>query len=256
MSQFLIKPGFAGDPIKAYGQRASEYLLRTIKQVPIEFRLIALEALLNEVEPGLYDRVTIRANKYRSQGASERKAVSSALASSMSEGMAKELIKIGQGKAPALRSQVGLSYYGDASKQLALDGLWSSIKDGASKVGSAVKTAAKGIASGAKAAASGVASGASTAWGWGKTAVNKLGSLACAVVSSGAGQVAAGAGGAALGVPPQVGMQGAQVASGMCAKGETPAATQQQLFQPERPAWILPVAIGGVGLVAILLLRK
>lgn len=274
-----VRPGFAGDPIKEYGKRASEYILKTIKKVPTEFRGIALEALLNEVEPGLWDRVTERANRYKSQGMKDRQAVASAMASAMSEGIAKEMINIGKKGKPALRSQAGLGYYGDHAAQIALEGLWSSIKSGISKVGSAIKSgvttttsavtttvisakravtypirkAAEGIGKGAEY----VKDGAQKAWEWGKSTVDKLGSLACSVMNSPAAPVAAGAAASAYGAPPQAGVVGAQVGASLCAKSDVPAAPQDQLMQPQTlPGWVMPAAIGGVGLVAVLLLTK
>lgn len=245
-----MRPGFPGDPIKAYGQRASEFIMGTIREVPVEFRQIALEALLNEIEPGLYDRVTKRANEYKDEGMSTKKAVGAALASSMSEGIAKEMIKIGTKGVPGVRSQLGLGFYGDPSAQLALAGIWSSIKSGASKVGGAVKTGVTKTGSALK-------TGAKKAYDWGKKAVNKLGSLACSVMKHPAAPVAAGAAAAAAGAPPQAGAAGAQVGAALCTKN-TPEAPQDQLMQPQSylPKWILPVAIGGGALVLVLMLTR
>lgn len=262
----IPRPGFSGDPIKEYGHRASEYILRTIKKVPIEFRALALEALLNEVEPGLYDRVTERANQYKDRGMRAKEAVRAALASSMSEGIAKEVIKLGQGKAPAMRSQMGLGFYGDSARAVALEGLWGAIKSGVKKVGGAAKKAGSTVAwpvkklgQGIKKGAGYVKDGAQKAWEWGKGAVNKLGSLACGVMQSPLGPVAAGAAAGAMGVPPQVGVVGAQAGSALCADSETPAAPQQELTQPQEPGtpgWVLPAAIGGAGLLAVLLMTR
>lgn len=265
----IPRPGFRGDPIKAYGERASEYILRTIRSVPVEFRAVALEALLNEVEPGLYDRVTERANEYKDRGMRAKEAVRAAMASSMSEGMAKEVVKLGQGKVPAMRSQMGLGFYGPPARAMALEGLWGAIKSGVKKVGSTIKSGAKKVGStaawpvkklgqGIKKGAGFVKSGAQKAWEWGKGAVNKLGSLACGVMKSPLGPVAAGAAAGAMGVPPQVGVVGAQAGSTLCADSETPAAPQEELTQPQAagtPGWVIPAAIGGAGLLAVLLMR-
>lgn len=240
------------DPIKLYGERASEYILGTIREVPTEFRNIALEALLDEVEPGLYDRVTKRANQYRNRGMSSKAAVQVAMASSMSEGMAKELIKLGSGKVPAMRSQLGLGFYGDTAKAIAFGGLWGSIKSGFKKVGRGIKKGAGYVKKGAQAS-----------YKWGKQAVTKLGSLACGAmraegtaeaIQSAAKSYKGGKKGAAL---AQVGVVGAQVGAALCA--ETPAVPQQEFTQPQQygtPKWILPVAIGGAGLLAVLLITR
>jgi len=256
----LPKPGFKGDPIKAYGQRASEFIMGTIKEVPIEFRAIALQALLDEVEPGLYDKVTKAANEYKSKGLSKKAAVKSALASQMSKGLALELLKIGQGKAPSLRSQAGLGFYGETAYEAALAGLFSSIKSGVNKVGSTIKSGATSIVKApvrlVKQGAEKVKEGAQKAWEWGKKAVNKLGELACGVANHPAAPMAAGAVGTAYGAPPQTGSMAVQFASSMCKSGDVPAATPQQLMQPATPKWLMPAAIGGAGLVAVLLLTR
>lgn len=266
-----------GDPIKLYGERASEYILGTIREVPVEFRAIALEALLDEVEPGLYDRVTERANKYRGRGMSSKTAVQAAMASSMSQGIAKEMMQLGRGKAPDMRSQLGLGLYGDTAIETALEGLWGSLKKGVKKVGSAVKKSAQKIGSGVKRAgkkaawpaqqaykgvrkgAEYVKKGVQRAYEWGKNAINKLGSLACGAMKSPVASVAAGAAAAAYGAPPQVGAAGAQIGGSLCSKSEIPAVPQQELVQPQQygtSKWILPAVIGGAGLLVVLLVTR
>jgi hypothetical protein len=242
----MIKPGFPGDPIKAYGQRAAEMLLSDVRRVPPAFRPLALKAVFKEVEPGLEQRIEQRTRKYRAAGMPQKQALKSAIASSMSEGFVRELAKIGRGQQPSMRSQLGLSYYGDEAQQLALEGLWSTIKDGAKAVGGAVKSAAKAVGSG-------VSSGASAAWSFGSGAISKLGSLACGVLKNPAASLAAGA------AAGPAGAAGAQAGSQLCSSSSTPAASQTALMAPQHttPAWVLPAAIGGVGLLAaILLLRK
>jgi hypothetical protein len=267
--------------------------MATIRDVPDEFRVIALEALLNEVEPGLYDRVTDKANEYEAKGMRPKAAVKAALASQMSKGFAEELLKIGSRPGPRVRSQVGLGYYGDVSYSLALDGIWSSLKSAVKKVGSTVKkgasatgrgikkvasTAGRGIKKGATTVARGITypvrkleqgiskgadyvkRGAQEAWEWGKKAVDKLGSLACGALSHPAGAIAAGAAAGAAGAPPQAGMVAAEIGKGVCGKSDTPPAPPQELMEPQRyggtPQWLLPAAIGGSALLIALALRK
>jgi hypothetical protein len=288
-----FSPGFPGDPIKSYGARASEYIMATIREVPDEFRVFALEALLNEVEPGLYDRVTNKANEYEAKGMRPKAAVKAALASQMSKGFAEELLKIGSRPGPRVRSQVGLSYYGDVSYSLALDGFFSSIKGAVKKVASAIEKAAsttgRGIKKAASATGRGVKRGATTvARGvtypvrklgqgiskgadyvkqgaqkvleWGEKAIDKLGSLACGALSHPAGAVAAGAAAGAAGAPPQIGMVAAEIGKGVCGKSDTPPATPQELMEPQgyggASQWLLPAAIGGGVLLVALALRK
>lgn len=264
----------SSDPIQAYGQRAAEYILGTIKRVPVEFRWIALEALLEETEPGLYETVTKRANEYKEKGMNSKEAVAAALASSMSAGLASEMIKMGQGKAPEVRSQVGLAYYGDSSRQLALGNLWGSITGAVRKVGGAVKSGVKTAASTAKSTVSWpvrqgikavkkgaeyVEKGAQKAWEWGKQAVDKLGELACGVMNNPAAGVAVGAAAASQGIPPQAGMAAVEIGKGFCNQSDTPPVPQPQLMQPQSygpPKWLLPVGLGTAGLVVVVLLAR
>ena len=267
----IPKPGFPGDPIKAYGHRASEVIMNGIRTVPPEFRLIALESLLNELESGLYAKVTTKATEYEKRGMSAKKAVKAAIASQMSAGLAAEMLKLGRGKSPKPTSLVGLGCYGGVGKQIALDGLWSSIKSAASKVASttksAVTTVARGVsypirktASGVRTAAtwtaSKVKSAANKALDFGKKALDKLGKLACGVMNHPAAPLAGGAAAAAAGAPPQTGVVAAQVGKSVCTDSNVPPTPPQQLMQPMFPSWVLPAAIAGGGALALILLTK
>lgn len=261
----------SADPIALYGHRAAEYLLGTIHDVPPEFRLIALEALLNELDPGLYERVTKRANAYKRRSTSDKEAVRDALASSMSEGMAREMIALGTKGRPSMPSLLGLGFYGPIAYRTALHGLFGSIKKGIGKVGSAIKGGAKTVGRGVaypfkqagrgiKKGASYVKKGAIKAWEWGKAAVSKLGSLACGVLQSPATATAAGAAAMAYGAPPQAGQAGAAAGARLCTKSETPAVPQAALMTPggisPTPRWVLPAAAAGGALVLLLALRR
>lgn len=134
------------------------------------------------------------------------------------------------------------------------------VASGASAVGSGVASAAGGVWDGAKWVGGKVADGAEQAAEWVGDAVEKLGDLACSLANSPIGQVAAGAGAAAVGAPPQAGVAGAQAISAVCASGQ-PAAPASPAAAPAAassslPTWAIPAGIGAAGLIAFLAMRK
>jgi len=167
----------------------------------------------------------------------------------MSEGIVREMIKLGSGRTPSVRSQFGLGYYGETSREIALDGLWSSIKNGVKKAAKKVKSGAEWVGGKvswpARKAAQGVSKGveyakkgAQKTWEWGKQAVDKLGSLACGVMQSPVVSVAAGAAATAYGAPASAGAAGAEVGAKLCGKADVPAASPQSLMVP--PSSVAP----------------
>jgi hypothetical protein len=106
-----------------------------------------------------------------------------------------------------------------------------------------------------------VSAGAQAAYGFGKDLVNKIGNLACKVISSDIGSVALVAGAAASGVPPQVGVAGAGVGKQICGGSPEQAAAQAALLEQQQQDKfpLLLVAGGGVaalGLIYYLTTRK
>lgn len=241
----LRKPGFAGDPIAAYGKRVAEYLTSTLSGVDPEMRKIALKALLDELDPALWPSVAAKAEKLKgTKGLDAKEALRRALAAALADGFARELLEAGRTGTVQTLSQVGVGTYGDPAVRLAMNGIWSSIKRGASKVGSAIKGAAKGATK-----------GVSTATNWAKKGLDKLGSLACSVLNSPAANMAAGAAAGATGIPPQVGAKGVEVGAGFCKQEQIPAAPQEEL-QRSGGIGMTPLLVGGAALAAVLLLRK
>lgn len=253
-----IRPGGSDDPFKMYGERAAEYIMGTIHRVPKDFRPIALEALLNELRPGLYSKVTEKANLYRKKGMNSKAAVKAALASQIPMGLIQELIEMGTSKKPPkVNSLAGLGYYGDAAAEAIGLGVFSYVKKGAKAIGRGVKKAAQKTKSA-------IQSGAKKSWEWSKDALKKLGDLTCKVVSHKAAAPVAGAAGSIA--TPAVGAAAAGgVAAGaaVCAavKGEegggisdeefsSPqnygASTWDQIMQSK---WTLPVLLGGAAVV-------
>lgn len=217
------------------GQQIANWITATISQVPASMRPYALRAALDRVEPGLYNEVVRRSKALTKQGVPTGEATRAAIASATSEGVVKEMVRLGR-QAPG-----------------AMDGLWDSIKSGVKKAGSWLSHPENAIAAlnpltlQAKLAAS------PEAQQWAGKAVKEIGKAACAFAKSPAAPAAAGAAGTAFGAPPQAGAIGANIAAQACAGGQPASAAGGGIMSS---SWVVPVAIGGAGLVAILLLTR
>ena len=210
----------AANALRAYGNRAADVILSSLTELPASQQPIALETLFKTLDPTLLARVT----RNLKAGMAPRDAISLA----MQEGFGRELVRLGRGHTPTS----GLGYYGG---DVALSGFWSTITYPFRKVGSATATVA------------------SKTYDWGGSVLGKLGSLACGVAGSRVGTAVGGGAAAAFGAPPQVGVVGAQVAGGMCAK---PATAVPMMPVSSTPSWVVPAAIGGGALVLVLLLTR
>jgi hypothetical protein len=244
-----------GDPIKAYGERAAEWIVFAIKGVPADERAAALRTLLDTVDKSLWVTVSNRATKLKAKGVPVKVAMQRALASSLSDGMAKELIQVGKGNKIKKVSLLGLGVYDDAPAQAMYEalGAWWNPVDWAKSAASGIKKIGKTTWGTIK----GTASSAKSFVGKG---LEKLGALACAVANNPAAGTAAAGAATASGAPPQAGAAGVAIAQGLCAKEEQAPATQEELTTPGgvtgAPGWVLPAAIGGAALVLVLVLRK
>jgi hypothetical protein len=229
-----------GDPIQAYGLRASEWIMRTINEVEPANRAIAMRALLDSVDKSLWDRVAAEAAKFKAKGLPPKAAMQKALAVCLANGMIAELVKTGEKVLQKRAAGPG---------QLQALGFCGPI------------CAAKKVRDAAKYVGGKVAGGASTATSWVSKGVQKLGGLACSVANSSVAPLAAGAGAAAMGAPPQAGTTGLAFAQTLCGKNGDSAAAQQALNTPTpgaaggMPGWVLPAAIGGGVLVLVLALK-
>jgi hypothetical protein len=267
--------GSSKDPYRQYGERVAEYIMGTINEVPVEWRKVALQAVLAELDPGLPERVTARANKYKRTHKhwDAKTALRAAIATSVSDGLAKEIVKIGQtGMMPSMKSLAGLGTYDDALEtayiglgwsiggaisavgsgikkgvttvtggvKTAVTSTGSAIKSGATWVGSKTAAGAGAVWDGTKWVGGKVASGAKTAYSWGKTAVKAIHGLTCKVMKSPVSDVAAGAVAAYYGVPPQVGVAGHKMTTGvLCGKDGKPL-SPEELSELEQNGGLLP----------------
>ena len=282
MSNSSIRPGFPGDPFKEYGVRFAAHVMGTIRTVPREFREVALEALLDQLDDGLFARVTKRANTYRESGLRTKAAVRSAIASTVSQSFAEQVVEAGRGRAPVLQSLAGLGLYEDAEEAvlagyrhaLGLCGpkCWArKAKKAAKKVGSTVKKAGKKVGRAgkkvgrtAKSAAKKIGRtakrGAKKAYAWGKSAVKLAKELGCRVTQSGAADMAAGAAAGAYGAPPQVGVAGNQAISQTLCGGAPPMPSGtvpgESLDASARPSWVVPLALGSAAVIGTAILWR
>ena len=100
--------GGPGDPIKQYGERATEYMMARLERVPMDQRAAALEIALKAVDPTLPGRVEGKERTFIAQGDAPDRAQRRAIAASLSEGMLREMIRLGRGKPPKASSLLGV----------------------------------------------------------------------------------------------------------------------------------------------------
>jgi hypothetical protein len=197
-----------------------------------------LRDFFDRVDPGLSAKVAKKTSELTPR-VGPQAAFKKAIAMGFADGMARELVAIGQSGRPPRHGHVGLGCYGNQ----ALDGWWDTVKGAAGDT-----------------------------WDFTKDAASFVGSAACRALNNPAAGIAAGAAGASVGVPPNVGAAGASMAtSAACQKkgASAPPPTQRPVAVDHRAAAtpgggllphvgglpILPLAIGGA-VLAVLLLRK
>lgn len=272
----LAQP-LGADPVGGYGASAAAWIMKSIARVPQPQRKAALRALLDAVDPALWGEVDRLGEQLRQQGVAPAAALERALAQAMAKGVVVELREIGHRamrgeRAPVrARSQLGLGLVPgqcqcaqrDALQQLgfSLDSLnpISAVQRAASAVASAAGAVARGTRNAAGAVWDGtkwvggqVSAGTQAAANFVTDGVKRLGSLACNLANSSAGQLAAAAGGAP-------GAAGAAAVQGMCGKGTGTATpytpTTAAPAAAGTPAWLLPAGIAAAGLGLFLVLK-
>jgi hypothetical protein len=86
------------DGVANYGLQAADLVLRQIDQLPsANDKRAALSAALEKIQSGLYNTVEQKTAQYAAKGYSPREALRRALAASMANGLAAEIIKLGKG---------------------------------------------------------------------------------------------------------------------------------------------------------------
>jgi hypothetical protein len=101
----------ANDAIGQFGRDAARGILARLGPVPAEERKTALRTLLDYVEPGLWKRVTDKANEYQKAGAPPDEALERALASQLSFGLLQQILRAGQTRGVQRQTLLGLGVY-------------------------------------------------------------------------------------------------------------------------------------------------
>lgn len=262
------------DMIADYGRAAAQAVISSAKSVPAHQRPLVVRTIFQAVDPSLWHDVERLASENRRRGTSAPQALQHAMAQAMSAGFQRELVGIherirrGDPHPVKRRGQVALGVYEDAvptATAYALEALGFSLSDlnpikhiknaGGAVVG-AVKTAGGAIADAGRAVGRGVKRAAVAVGSAVKTGIKKLGSIACRVVNSAAGQTAVSASGTA----GAAAAAGAQVANALCYRDEQgnliPASPMPSSAGGGLPGWVKPAAIGGGILLGAVVLMK
>lgn len=110
-----IIPGSPQDPIAQFGAEVADVLLGSGIRGP------ELKALMDQLDPKLWGRVSSKARRFERQGLSPDEALRRATASSTSLGLLEQFVRAGQ-RGPAVKSMAGLGAYGEVSEVAVLDG--------------------------------------------------------------------------------------------------------------------------------------
>ncbi len=229
------------NPVNVYGQELASYIYRTMDEVPVGVRAEALEALLNQLQPGLPARVEDCAQKIIKRGIPKGQAYKAALAKEISKGFVNEVVNLGKGGSPK-----AVGYWGGPT---AMAGWTDWVKKNATKIGLTVVNPVAG----AHYAVGTSKTVRKKTVEWGGKVISTAGKMACKVLRSDAGKVGVVVGAAAAGAPPQAGVAGAQIGGQLCTDQKVP---QIPAVAAPRPIPWVPIALGGAGLLAVLLLTR
>lgn len=227
------------DPIAEFGQKVASFLMTKVRGLPVKDRKAALRVVFDEIDPSLWETVATKAGALE-KSYSPKEALKRAIAASFANGLAEDLARIGQGKAPK-------GYVKLASGPQALSGLWDWVKKGARA------SVLPFTWSFEAAAAVGNKIDWSKVGSFGSSVLSAIGGLACKALNNPAAGLAAGGASAAMGAGPQAGMIGAQAAQSACSSSAAPASAP--VPQPTTPSWLLPAAIGGGALLIYLAVK-
>jgi hypothetical protein len=227
-------PGFAGDPIAAYGANAAAVLMAAAARVPRDHRTPLMREMLNHIDSSLWARVSAKATEIRkSRGYDARTALQKALAICMATGFLHELDAYGKGKKKIeVRSHMGLAAYGVGDYQESLGFSLSSVTD-------AIGTAAKAVGSG-------VSTAAKATYGVGKTALKTVGNLACKAssIASNVPPITPGTMGVAA---------GANAVKGVCGGGKKKAPKDDRGPGGGGGGGVMAASVGGLPVMPIVL---
>ncbi len=223
------------DPIKQFGIKAADHILSVVQEAPVAARAKTLEAILRQIDPTgkFWEQTKELSTKLATKVGSD--GLQAALAAGLADLYLKGLYKAGRGDPSAFS---GFAFGGrceECDSREALSGFALTFANG--------QPAVKNISSG-------LGKIVSAPLNLVNDALTGLSKLACSVSSNPLAQVAANAGGFAIGGPAgaAAAQQGTQVAQSMCAPPPPPQSTI--------PSWVIPAAIGGgVLLIGLVLLK-
>lgn len=208
------------DPYQRFGRTAADEILRETARMPAGVRQQFLRAALGALNSRLPDKVAARTKAAVAAGAPPSAALRQALSSALADGLLQKTIQMGL--VDSGYQDLGISW-GDVGK----------VAGGVLFPPSLLVTTSTGrkITS---------------------QVLSKVQEAACKVSSSGVGQLAAGAGAAYGGAPPQAGIQGAQSLSSLTC----PAPPVLPVVGVSAQSLLVPALVaGGIVLVALVATR-
>jgi len=90
-----------------YGRSLARNLIETVQGMPDDVRVKMIKAALDRIDPTLYKRAERLANEEAKTGVPALVALERGISYAASQGFAREIVTLGQGRSPAKRSQLG-----------------------------------------------------------------------------------------------------------------------------------------------------
>jgi hypothetical protein len=241
-------PGGSRDGVAALAKEASAIIMAQSRTVEPAYRKIYLQAVLGNIDRGLPNAVSAKAEYLMKRKNYDAKtALQKAIAVEIANHTIKELMEVGRTRRVPTSGLLGLGACSGGPR--GLGGVWDTVKSYTKKTTGAIlapATAGVSLAWTAPKTAGKVADKA-------KTALDKIGKVMCKVADSGLLKIGAAAAGGAAGGPQgaQAGSAGADATQQLCAAKDTgPMDIVEGGGIP-----IVPILIGGGVLAVILLLR-
>jgi len=101
----------SGKLFPAYGQAAATQILSRVNKLPPAQRKVALQQILNSVDPSLWSKVASTTNQHIRRGAQPMKALHAAISQHFAAGIGNEVVALGKGHRPRKGSHLGLGFY-------------------------------------------------------------------------------------------------------------------------------------------------
>jgi uncharacterized membrane protein len=117
-----------------YADTLSTTLMDTVYRMPDSERVKTLRAAMDEIDPDLYVRAEEFAVDESLSGAPASVALQRGIARAAAEGLGKELVDLGKGKAPKKKSQLGCAMYGLGASAAIADDRDREIRQGSCRI--------------------------------------------------------------------------------------------------------------------------